>query len=560
MKELKNKIELMNITKKIVLGVTTGLFSTMAFSQTVEEGISKIDSHKYSAARQIFDSMISKSPSAANYFYMGNTYLTQFEPNFAKAQEYFTKGLALDSKNNLNKIGLAAVKLGQNNKAGIAEIQDIVKSTREKDPEVLYRAAEALTMFDNTSAPDIAIDYLNKAVDKSQKNGVPAYYYYTLGDAYRIKKDPGNAMTSYDKASSVAKNKASVFTRMGTLWMAAQQWKLAKEKIDAAIAVDATYAPAYKALANYDIIYHENAKATADLLNYSKYADEDPSTQLEIAKLYFTNDDFTNSKATLDKVFDKVDDPIKYKLKAYLQYHADANYAEAKTNLDKFVSMVDKSRVKPADMGLMGLIQAGVARTEKEAAVKANLLAESAKNIAIAKTAKDETMDWNAEIAKVNSGGSAVTSASVDAGPTNPAIEALKKLVATNPNNSDAIVKLGTAYQDAKNYNGAILTWNKMAAMAPTWEYSYYALGTNYQQLGNNDMAAVNYQKYIDTLLTKPAAEQDQNKVTLSYAYYLVAYFAQKSDLAKAKDYAAKAAMLNPDYSDAVNLSKQLNK
>ena len=69
-----------------------------------------------------------------------------------------------------------------------------------------------------------------------------------------------------------------------------------------------------------------------------------------------------------------------------------------------------------------------------------------------------------------------------------------------------------------------------------------------------------NYQKYIDTLLTKPAAVQDQNKVTLSYAYYLVAYFAQKSDLTKAKDYVAKAIQLNPDYADAVNLSKLLNK
>ena len=112
-------------------------------------------------------------------------------------------------------------------------------------------------MYEKTNAPDAAIAFLNKAVERSQKNGVPAHYYYTLGDAYRLKRLPGDAMTAYDKAAVVAKNKASVFTRMGTLWMAAQQWKLAKEKINQAIAVDPSYAPAYKANANYNIIYHQ---------------------------------------------------------------------------------------------------------------------------------------------------------------------------------------------------------------------------------------------------------------------------------------------------------------
>jgi Tfp pilus assembly protein PilF len=69
-----------------------------------------------------------------------------------------------------------------------------------------------------------------------------------------------------------------------------------KTSIDKAIATDPTYAPAYKALAAYDIRYQQNAKATQDLINYTKYADEDPYTQLEIAKLYFTNEDYANSK------------------------------------------------------------------------------------------------------------------------------------------------------------------------------------------------------------------------------------------------------------------------
>jgi Tfp pilus assembly protein PilF len=103
-------------------------------------------------------------------------------------------------------------------------------------------------------------------------------------------------MSAYDKAEAVAKNKASVYTRKGTLWIAAQQWQQAKENIDKAIAVDPTYAPAYKALAGFNIKYQKNAEATQNLINYTKYADEDPYTKLEIAKLYFTNEDYANAK------------------------------------------------------------------------------------------------------------------------------------------------------------------------------------------------------------------------------------------------------------------------
>ncbi|WP_124639503.1 tetratricopeptide repeat protein [Amniculibacterium aquaticum] len=550
----------MNSTKKLVLGVAVGFLSNMAFAQSLQEGINYIDANKYALAKKNFEDMIAKSPSADNYFYLGNTFLSQNEPNFDQAHEFFNKGLAVDKRSYLNKIGLASVKLGKGDKSAVAEIQAVVADSREKDPEVLYRAGEALTLFEKNNSPELAIDYLVKAIDKATKNGVPAHYYYTLGDAYRLKRDPGSAMTAYDKASVVAKNKASVFTRMGTLWMAAQQWPQAIEKINAAIAVDPSYAPAYKAKASYDIRYQKNELATQDLINYSKYADEDPYTQLEIAKLYFTNDDFANSKATLDKVFDKVDDPIKYKLKAYLDYQADNNYAAAKANLDKFMSTVkEKNRILPADQGLMGLIMAGLAQSEKDAALKSQLIAEATQKIAIANAAKDTTMDWSAEMAKIQSGGG-ISEEAVNAGPTNPTIEGLKAKVKANPKDADALVKLGTAYTEAKNWSGAVVTWDKMISLAPDWVYSYYAKGSAYQQLGNNDMAENSYQKFIDMVLKKPQAEQDQNKDSLSYAYYLVAYFNQTKDLAKAKEYAAKAVQLNPTFEDAVNFNKQINK
>ena len=550
----------MNLSKKITLGVAAAFLSSFAFAQTLQEGIANADSHKYAAARQVFNDMVTKSATAENYFYLGNSFLTQFEPNFEKATENFNKGMMADKKSYLNRVGLASVKLGKGDKSAVTEIQNIVKDSKEKDAEVLYRAAEALTLFGGAQNADLAIEYLNKAVERSAKNGTPANYYYTLGDAYRLKlttspQVAGAAMTAYEKALPTAKNKASVYTRIGTLWMQAQQWQQAKQNIDKAISIDPTYAPAYKAKAGYSIKYQQNALATQDLINYAKYADEDANTQLEISKLFFTNEDYANSKTYLDKVFDKVDDPIKYKLRAYLLY-ADGDYAGAKTAMDTFISKADRSRVLPADKGLEGLLAAGLAEKEKDATKKAALLAESQQKLAIAKAAKDETMKWDDELVKIKGGGG-VNQAAVDAGPTNPQIEGLKKMVAANPQDTDALFKLANAYQEAKNWNGAIMSWQKMSGLLPDWAPAYYSTGYAYQQAGQSELAKSAYEKFINTV--KPS-EMEANKEILSYAYFAVAYLVKENDPIKAKDYAAKSVQLNPTYQDAVNLNKQLNK
>lgn len=544
----------MNLTRRVVLTAAVGFFTNLTFAQSVQDGINFVDSQKYAKAKQNFTDLINQNPKdASNFFYLGNIYLTQFDPNFTEAQDSFNKGLALDPKSYLNKIGLASVKLGKGDRSAIAEIQQIVKDSKEKDAEVLFRAGEALTLFEKNNSPDLAISYLNKAIEKAQKNGVPAHYYYSLGDAYRLKKDPGNAMSAYDKAEVVAKNKASVYTRKGTLWIAAQQWQQAKQNIDKAIAVDPTYAPAYKALAGFNIKYQKNAEATQNLINYTKYADEDPYTQLEIAKLYFTNEDYANAKTTLNAVFDKVNDPIKYKLRAYILY-GEGDYIGAKQNMDLFISQADKSRVQPSDEGLQGLIAAGMAKGEKDAAKKAQLDAIAQQKIAIAKAAKDETLKWDEELAKVKGG---INSASVEQGPTSPAIEALKKKIAENPSDTDSLYKLATEYQNVQNWNGAILTWGKMISALPEWAPAYYSQGYAYQQAKNNDMAKASYEKFIS--LVKPA-EIEASKPSLGYAYFFVAFMEKDTNPEKAKQDVAKSLEYEPTYQDAINLQKALNK
>ena len=547
------------LPKKIVFGAAATFLLSFASAQTVSEGIINLDSHKYAKAKEIFNQMIAKSPTAENYYYLGYSYLSQFEPNFELAKENFDKGLAIDSKSYLNKIGLATIKLGKGQKASaIAELTQVAKESKEKDAEVLYRIGEALTMFENNNDPALAITYINKAIEKAQKYGVPAYYYYTLGDAYRLTRDPGNAMTAYDRASEVAKNKASVFYRMATLWMAAKQYKKAEENIVKAINIDATYAPAYKAQAQYNKIFQKHEETTQSLINYTKYADEDPSTALEIAKLYFINSDFAESKATLDKVFDKVNDPIKFKLRAYLQYNEN-DFVNAKTNLETYYAKIEQSRIIPSDAGLEAVIYAGLASKEADAAAKAALMQKANEKLAVVKAAKDDTLDWDAEFAKASSG-AAELQAKADAGPSNDNIVALKKQVAANKEDTTALFNLAMAYQEVSNWDGAALAWQKMNDLLPTWEPAYYSKGYALQQAGYKELAAVAFQKYIDVALTKTPAEQQALQETLFGAYYSVAYLLHTTDKVKANEALQKALAMKPNDKNSLLLQKELMK
>ena len=547
------------LPKKIVFGAAATFLLSFASAQTVSEGIINLDSHKYAKAKEIFNQMIAKSPTAENYYYLGYSYLSQFEPNFELAKENFDKGLAIDSKSYLNKIGLATIKLGKGQKASaITELTQVAKESKEKDAEVLYRIGEALTMFENNNDPALAITYINKAIEKAQKYGVPAYYYYTLGDAYRLTRDPGNAMTAYDRASEVAKNKASVFYRMATLWMAAKQYKKAEENIAKAINTDATYAPAYKAQAQYNKIFQRHEETTQSLINYTKYADEDPSTALEIAKLYFINSDFAESKATLDKVFDKVNDPIKFKLRAYLQYNEN-DFVNAKTNLETYYAKVEQSRIIPSDAGLEAVIYAGLASKEADAATKAALMQKANEKLAVVKAAKDDTLDWDSEFAKASSG-AAELQAKADAGPSNDNIVALKKQVAANKEDTTALFNLAMAYQEVSNWDGAALAWQKMNDLLPTWEPAYYSKGYALQQAGYKELAAVAFQKYIDVALTKTPAEQQALQETLFGAYYSVAYLLHTTDKVKANEALQKALAMKPNDHNSLLLQKELMK
>ncbi|WP_027381660.1 tetratricopeptide repeat protein [Chryseobacterium daeguense] len=137
----------------------------------------------------------------------------------------------------------------------------------------------------------------------------------------------------------------------------------------------------------------------------------------------------------------------------------------------------------------------------------------------------------------------------------NPAIENLKKQIAANPKDTDALAKLATAYQEASDWTNAINTWKQISVLLPDWAPSYYSQAYAYQSAKDDANAKMAYEKYIATV--KPE-EVEQNKKNLAYAYFYIAFAEQTTDPNKAKEHIAKSLQYDPTNQDAVKLSQAL--
>ena len=139
---------------------------------------------------------------------------------------------------------------------------------------------------------------------------------------------------------------------------------------------------------------------------------------------------------------------------------------------------------------------------------------------------------------------------------TNPTIDALLKQVAAKPDDTQTLVTLATAYQDAGDWNSAIVTWNKITTLIPDWAPAYYSIGYAQQSSKNNEGAKAAYEQYISKV--KPA-EVDANKQNLAYAYFFVAFQDKDTDKEKAKQYIAKSLQYDSTNEEAMKLNTFLN-
>lgn len=551
----------MNYAKKEIgatFVISAMMLSGFMNAQSIQEGIKYLGNDQYSKAKNTFEKLAAQSPSADNYYYLGAYYLSISKPDLEQASQIFNKGLALDPKSDLNKIGLATIKLYQGKKSEAnTDFESIAKGSKYKNADVLFQISKAYQLFTNkpeSTDYDKSIEYGQKLLDLV-KNKDKFEYYIVLGNAYFEKKDPGKAVSNYTKALGIAEDKSIPYALIGNIWGRTNgQGKLAAENFDKAIAANPNYPLTYKYLSDFNVRSGNYNEAFKNLQKYiSLSGNNDAETQFELAKVSYFIKDYAKSLDLLTKNWNDISDPLKFKLKA-LDLIENSDFSEAYKNINQYLQTIPESKREGSDYGVLGKIQSSLLKTasgqEKEELTKTAIL-----NLTKAIGQGDKTYDYQSILLSLQPG--AKTEASI----TNSKIEALKKSVAADANDTTSWYNLALEQYEAKDYLGSVASWDQLISLIPTWEVAYAGKGMAlyaYDSSDKSGLTAQAFQKYID--MVEPKKEYSANeKAYLAIAYTFFAYKEyHEGNKDKAETYLNKTLSVDPQNADALNLQKLL--
>ena len=249
----------------------TILLSAIAFTgilnaQTLQEAVVKIDNERFSAAASDFRALITKDPAKGeNYFYFGENFFKKGDADSANI--FYSKGAEANATYPLNYVGLGKVLLSKGNVADAkTQFYKAAALGANKNAELFRKIAEAWLATDSKNA-DEAILQINNAIKLEPKN---AENYIILGDA-QLEKNPTDGsgpIKSYKTATTLNPKSVKGILREGKLYQRGRNYQLALDKYKEAIAIDPTYAPAYREIAEVYSLYSQPAKA---IENWKKY-------------------------------------------------------------------------------------------------------------------------------------------------------------------------------------------------------------------------------------------------------------------------------------------------
>lgn len=329
---------MMNNPKKSLLTIlfAGASLAAPALAQDVQSALKDIDAERFTKAGQSLTQLASSAPSADNQFYLGYYYLKTGQVDQAKAA--FEKGAAADGKNQLNNVGLAGVALMKKDRATAKTLIDnAIGQTKSKNQDVLIRGAEMYTLSEQTNDPAEALRLLTIADEKDKKNE-RADIEMTMGDAYFLKNDGGNAITKYENALAISPTLAEANYKIGRLFLRGKNYAKAQEFFKLAIQNDPEFAPTYRAYA--DALANSRAYKSA-AQNYELYVQKsgttDPEQLLDIARYKFLAEDYQGAITYLDQLKGKVNNPIIDRMYGWANTALGKN-TEAVESLNRFIS------------------------------------------------------------------------------------------------------------------------------------------------------------------------------------------------------------------------------
>ncbi len=519
-------------------------------AQSIDEGIRHLEAERFTAAGKVFENLAQSTPTEENLFLLGKYFLStpEAKTSIGAAEAAFNKGIALSKKgSNLNTVGLGMAKLANKDFAGAKLLFDkVISDTKAKDTDLLYRIAEAYTMFEWANDPGEAVLMIDQALEKQKVKDNPAYY-LTKAEAYIIKNEGGDAMNALQNAERIGgKHLAAIYSTMAKVWLQGKNYKEAQEAINKSIAADKEHAPAYKYLSSYYQTYQkweESAKAADE---YLKYSDGDCGAKLRYAKLSFIAKNWSKVKSTIREIENCNQDPIVYRLEGIAEFEEN-NHEKAVQLLDKYITTAPKEEILGLDYGFKGRAQLMLGDDSS--------VEQALQNIDKAIALEDTTFDYYTMVAEYFK----------EKKNYEKSEQYFRKVIANkkNPTGED-FFNLGILQYQLRNYVTADSSFDKVcAAYGDTWAPPYLLsarIKVYKDRADTTFQAAGRYEKWLslvdDTFKSNPTSKRD---VTEAYGYLAQKTLVIDKDIAKANSLIDELLKYDPENETAKALKEEIN-
>ena len=493
-------------------------FGFQAQAQSLEDGVKMYKYERYESAKKILAPLAASSPMA-NY-YLGLSELGLENTNEAKT--VFSK-YADDAA---NMAGLARVAFASNNPAeGEKLVKIVADKAKKKEWEPLKYAADAVNYGGGNA--QTAIDWYKKALEKNDNVDIRL----ALGDAFRkIQGGGGEAMNNYENVTAKDPSNSLAFSKIGALWYAAKNYKLALENYNKAKDADPNNPLPYRDLANAYFWTGKYDLAKQNIEQYLQLSDKSTEDQIQYGNILYLSKDYPGAINKMNELINSgVSKPGFYGILAYSQMNLEdsASHKAALDNVRRYFSLQKPEKIFPSDYS-----------NYENITLKNNLIdsADYYFNKAIAvDTAKDKSETYRMAAEAFKNYKDYAKSA-----------EWYNKLITANPD-AEPIDYFwrGAMYYYSKNYTQAATAFEQMETKYPDQPSAPYWRGrvaAANDEEGKTCEATTHFTKWLGMV----GPEYDK-KADLIKAYeYLALCAYNKKDKAAMKDYMDKIEKLDP--------------
>jgi tetratricopeptide (TPR) repeat protein len=553
-------LEMMIKRTKIWAVVGLLLTFTWSFGQSIDQVVKDLDAERYTAALDGANKLVVSAPSVDTYFLKGYTILSapDYAKNLKAAQEAFEAGIALNKKGDpLNQVGLGMVKLASKDLAGAKAIFDEVKKdTKSRNADILYRIAEAYTMFPEANDPAEAVLTIDQALERHKTKDNPEYY-LVKADAYMLKGDGGAAMNALANAERVGGKLGKTYANTAKIWLQSRNYQGAQEAITKGIAADPSHAPIYKYQSSYFQTFHKYKESADAAANYLKNSDGDVKAKLRYAKLAFIAKDYASLKRVLGEIKGSTDDAYIHRMEGIVNFE-EGQFSQAIEDFKKFIAANPKDENFALDYGYIG----------KSYLKMTGDSAQTALNDSLGLMNIDKAVSINDTIMNIDHYGEAAAILTEKGNFDKASIAAEKGLLAKKEVNAADYATLATSFFRGRNWTKANEYLEKaLVEYKDAWPAGYALAGLAKTYRDANDstknhlyLGAPDFEKYLSVL----GEEGKKNPANQTYVVIALKTLAgrdfSQQKIAEAKAKIEELLTIKPDDTDGQAMFHRFSK